>query len=223
MKTCPHCKISVGNSARRCPLCQSQLHGEDDSRYWPEAEASKLGRQSLFWKIISFVVYSTVLICLALDFILLPPGGPLHWSLPISVWLLALMFITKHFVNHHRNIPQMLFLIMIYASLLLGATAWYIDKWELCIDYIIPAICTLTLVANFVFSFIDASFTENSLVYMLCNIVVGVVPFISFQLYRGEAPLEWGICLLSSIITFVGLAIFKGRALWSEIEKRLHI
>ena len=35
--------------------------------------------------------------------------------------------------------------------------------------------------------------------------------------------IPWVICLILSIITFLGLVIFRGRALKSEIEKRLHL
>ena len=35
--------------------------------------------------------------------------------------------------------------------------------------------------------------------------------------------IPWVVCLILSILTFLGLVIFRGRALKSEIEKRLHL
>ena len=40
---------------------------------------------------------------------------------------------------------------------------------------------------------------------------------------RARTPLTWVICLIVSVITFLGLVIFKGRALRAELEKRLHL
>ena len=35
--------------------------------------------------------------------------------------------------------------------------------------------------------------------------------------------IPWVICLIVSVITFLGLVIFRGRALKNEIVKRLHM
>ena len=40
---------------------------------------------------------------------------------------------------------------------------------------------------------------------------------------RTRPPLPWIICLLISVITFLGLVIFKGRDLRTELAKRLHL
>ena len=47
------------------------------------------------------------------------------------------------------------------------------------IDAIVPILCSVTLVLNFIFAFVNRRFTENGLVYLLLNIVVGVVPYIA--------------------------------------------
>lgn len=91
------------------------------------------------------------------------------------------------------------------------------------IDLVIPILCTATLVLNFLFGFINRKFTENGLIYLLLNIGVGVVPYVVLTIRHTRAALPWVICLIVSVITFLGLVIFKGRALWSEFAKRLHM
>ena len=72
-------------------------------------------------------------------------------------------------------------------------------------------------------------FTANALVYLLMNIGIGVLPYILlfFRIdYSGRLDahsLPWVICLIISVITFLGLVIFRGRALKNEIVKRLHM
>ena len=68
-----------------------------------------------------------------------------------------------------------------------------------------------------------------ALVYLLMNIGIGVLPYILlfFRIdYSGRLDahsLPWVICLIISVITFLGLVIFRGRALKNEIVKRLHM
>lgn len=78
-------------------------------------------------------------------------------------------------------------------------------------------------------AFLRSRFTANALVYLLMNIGIGVLPYILlfFRIdYSGRLDahsLPWVICLIISVITFLGLVIFRGRALKNEIVKRLHM
>ena len=70
--------------------------------------------------------------------------------------------------------------------------------------------------------------SANALVYLLMNIGVGLLPYILlfFRIDRGRIDgrsIPWVNCLIISVVTFLGLVIFKGRDLRSEIAKRLHL
>ena len=86
-----------------------------------------------------------------------------------------------------------------------------------------------SLVHLLLFYYICSRFTANALVYLLMNIGIGVLPYILlfFRIdYSGRLDahsLPWVICLIISVITFLGLVIFRGRALKNEIVKRLHM
>ena len=92
-----------------------------------------------------------------------------------------------------------------------------------------PILCCVALVCNFIFAFWRSRFTANALVYLLMNIGIGLLPYILlfFRIdYSGKLDahsIPWVVCLILSILTFLGLVIFRGRALKSEIEKRLHL
>ena len=78
------------------------------------------------------------------------------------------------------------------------------------------------------FAFLRSRFTANALVYLLMNIGIGLFAVhsalsASGRRQAGRHSIPWVICLILSIITFLGLVIFRGRALKSEIEKRLHL
>ena len=107
-------------------------------------------------------------------------------------------------------------------------TDWFNGYTGYSLDLVVPILCCVALGCNFVFAFLRSRFTANALVYLLMNIGIGLLPYILLFLRLDGGKLDahsipWVICLILSIITFLGLVIFRGRALKREIEKRLHL
>ena len=107
-------------------------------------------------------------------------------------------------------------------------TDWFTGYTGYSLDFVVPILCSVTLVCNFIFAFLHSRFTANALVYLLMNIGVGLLPYILlfFRIDRGRIDgrsIPWVNCLIISVVTFLGLVIFKGRDLRSEIAKRLHL
>ena len=207
MKTCPHCHIQVGGSAQYCPLCQNPLVGTPEPDRYPKV-VPPARQASLFYRIAAFVLLGAAVICGVVDYIMIE-GRHMHWSL---------------LLRQGRNAPKLLFQILIGTSLIVTFADYYAGWNGIAIDAIVPILCSVTLVLNFIFAFVNRRFTENGLVYLLLNIVVGVVPYIGLTLRHSvRPPMAWVICLVISMITFLGLVIFKGRSLLAEFEKRLHL
>ena len=114
-------------------------------------------------------------------------------------------------------------------SALIVVTDWFNGYTGYSLDLVVPILCCAALVCNFIFAFLRSRFTANALVYLLMNIGIGVLPYLLlfFRIdYSGRLDahsLPWVICLIVSVITFLGLVIFRGRALKNEIVKRLHM
>lgn len=220
MSTCPHCKLTVGGAFRKCPLCQSTLQGEPGEPYWPTLK--KLKAQSFIFKLILFIIISGICFSLVFDYLVLPKGH-IHWSIPVLVWgLVGLWLFTRYFKNH-RFVSKIMFQVMLATTLLAVWTEYYLGYSYLKIstDFIVPIICSGVLIANFVFCFLHFRFAQNTMLYLLFNILIGVIPYIALYLHRGNhAPLTWSICLLISIFTLIGIIIFKGRQMLTEIQKR---
>lgn len=222
MKTCPYCKIKVGGRTDTCPLCQSPLHeeAEEEEPYWPSF--AKLRQMSLVAKIFLFLILSGCVLCVAIDF-LFTEVSHRHWSVPVLIWVFVWMFMIVHFVKAYKSAPKILLQSMLVLSILTVYTGQFAGFRELAVDLLVPVYCCITLVTNFVFSFIRAQFTENAMICMLCNVVIGVVPYVALMLYRGNAPVAWTISLILSMITFIGLVVFQGKKVLLEIQKRLHM
>lgn len=226
MKTCPHCHIQVGGDTGYCPLCQNRLHGEQGSPWFPPT-APRIHRASLFYKIVAFVVLTLTVVAGAIDFLLLDTTH-LHFSLLILVWGVAGLSVLRVLLRRRYNGPRLVFNLLLLVSALIVFTDWFTGYTGYSLDFVVPILCSVTLVCNFIFAFLRSRFTANALVYLLMNIGVGLLPYILlfFRIDRGRIDghsIPWVNCLIISVVTFLGLVIFKGRDLRSEIAKRLHL
>lgn len=221
MKTCPHCKIQVGGTGDYCPLCQNPLMGEGEPPHFPHVEPA-LRKASMLYKIIAFCLLAGNVVCLCIDF-LMDKAPHHHWSILVLAPTIALLLLLTSLMKRRYNAPRLLFQLLVGGSLLALFFDWY-EGWQgYSLNYIIPIFCAVTLVLNFIFAFINTKLMENGLVYLLLNIIVGVGPYIALMVCNGTATIAWSICLIVSVITFLGLVIFKWRDLWSEMQKRLHM
>lgn len=219
MRICPKCHIQVGGANEVCPICQNGLEGEaTQENYWPPS--SSLKKKSLFYKIQLLVVLVAVVVSLGLDF-LLDLRGNLHWGGIVAIWGIASELVVYRIMKRWFIIPQVIARIIINVVILTLITAWYAGFWELAVVYIIPIIVLVALVTNFVLAMIDKQ--ENAMVYLLCSILGGILPFVGMVVIRGKAPLLWNISIMLSVISVIGIAIFKSGKMLQEIRKRTNI
>ena len=226
MKTCPHCHITIGGSAAYCPLCQNRLSGPDEAPWWPRI-TPPVRRFSLLFKIVAFVLLAATMVVMAIDFLLVPEPHH-HESLLMLVWVVAALLVLRGLLRRRYNGPRQVFSLLLLVSGLLIFTDWYNGYTGYSLDIVIPILCSVTLVCNFIFAFWRSRFTQNALVYMLLNIGIGVLPYLLLLFRVGTGRIDahsipWVICLIISLVTCLGLIIFQGRKLRSELEKRLHM
>ena len=160
--------------------------------------------------------------CLAVDF-LLQDGVHLHWSLAVLAAAVAALCLLRALLLGSRNAPKLLFQILVGASALVFFCDKFFGLGDVSVEWIVPVLCSVTLLLNFLFSFINRRFTENGLIYLLLNMAVGIAPYLAFSLLGSRTPIAWGVCLVISIVTFIGLVIFRGRDLRGEFERRFHL
>lgn len=219
MKTCPNCKIQVGG-ADFCPLCQGELVGVTTLPIFPKVEPAQR-KLSMFYKVISFCLLAACVVCVAVDF--MNTKTNLHWSMMVLLCVVAFLIMLRIFMKPNPNVPRLLFQLLLGVSLVVLLCDWFVGFPGFSIDYVIPIFCSVTLILNFILAFLQKTYTENGLVYLLMNILVGVVPYLIIIFGAHAHPFAWQICLVISVITFLGLVVFKGKGLWIELQKRLHL
>lgn len=185
--------------------------------YFPYSD--RLKTQSFWYKLQMFIVCAATFICFAVDFLIIYDRD-LHWSLIVLLWVVGFELLLNKLIKHHSLPTYFVFYISFYVGMLLLPTAYYLGFFKLCVNYIIPCICTLALALNFIFCMLDKS--GNAMVYMLCNVLVGVLPSIIMIAINGMAPLFWIICMIATVVSIFALVIFVGPKVRNEIIKRLN-
>ena len=222
MRTCPYCKIEVGGDLIKCPLCQSKLSGEGEAAYFPKQ--TEFRRRSFLYKLQLFIIWTLVIVAVGIDFglgIRIPAFPHMHYSLIIAMWLIAFEFaIMRQFRKGNGSSRRVTMMVLIILALLM-ITSYCFGFFRLTADWIAPCAITGMMIANFVLAMVDRR--GNAMVYLLTNVLIGILPYIVLLIRHKEVPITWIICMMISIILFIGAVIFKGRTVAGEIRRRLNV
>lgn len=220
MKNCPYCKIDVGGDLKKCPFCQSTLSGVGESEYFPRPITLRI--KSFLYRLQQFLIYTAIILSIGSEFLL--DIDPLHiqyWSLLITMWLLAFEYGVMRLFKRGFHASRVLTIFVLIVTILLMITSYQVGLWALMVSWALPIIIMGTMIANFVLAMIDQ--ISNAMIYLLSNVFVGILPYLVLYFMGGGIPTIWIICLLVSVVLFVGAIIFKGRAVWSEIHRRFNV
>lgn len=219
MKKCFNCNINVGGDNTTCPLCQNNLTGDNTLRNWPQMV--KLKKQTLIYKLQLFLVLASVVIGLSLDFLLDLNNGTKHWSLIVTLACIVFEFVIVGFLKRSPIPAKIINISILHIAIVLVAASLYFDFFEPVMYIVIPIMMGSTGVLNFVLAFVDRR--ENSMVYLLANIFAGVVSYGVLSIIGKNKSIAWNICLMISLVTLIGIVVFRGRKVVSEVEKRMNI
>lgn len=220
MKKCVNCEIEIGGDIRVCPLCQNHLSGAASPNNWPGAD--KLKMQAFAYKLQLFIALAIMVVCLGVDFLLdIDFGAMKHWGLILAAWIIVVELTLRNFLRKSLFVVKILSVSAIDLAVLMVLTAWYYNFLRPTLYIGLPILLSALMVANLLFSLWDK--TENAMVYLLANILGGIIPYIVLLLSHRTRSLAWSICLMISVVTFIGIVVFKGRKVWLEIQKRMNI
>ncbi|MEG0943845.1 MAG: DUF6320 domain-containing protein [Angelakisella sp.] len=221
MQLCDKCKLTIVGSHTVCPLCQGQLTGtpEPDADMFPHIE-TLLQKHHLFIRILFFITAVLVVCCFAANYVFPYPG---FWSGFVAagvgcMWLsMIIVFRKRH--NIPKTIVWQAVLFSIFSVIIDAMTGWH--RWSL--DYAIPCFFIVAILAMWAVAAILRLKTEDFLVYMLIDLLIGVVPVILLCFDLVGVNLPSVLCAVASIISFIALLAFKDKALRAELSKRLHM
>ena len=211
--------MQVGGRARKCPLCQNPLTGDGTPDYFPGA---RVRGQSLVCKILSFVILSLGAALILGNQLILPV--PYFRELCLVLLLAGTaLFCTLYIGNHRPGIVRLLFFLLIVILFVTALIDRMYGMGGISVRVIFPLLLCGVLITNFVFSLINAVFTENALFYLLVNILIGIMPFAVLMSLKHLLPVCWALAMIVSVITLIGTLIFKWQSFLTELQKRFHM
>ena len=213
MKNCPYCKTEVGGDFTYCPLCQNLLIGEATEKYWPSPKTLK--KTTKIQKILAFVICSLIIAAFLLDLWNDPAKPDITWSPIVIIWLFIGGITASSIVRAHKEPPSVFPRLAIARMIALILSTF---RYPVLVGIIpIPLLGILTV--NFIATLIDKS--GNVMVYFLSCFITCILSWIVvIVLLKNDLGFLWRVCFMVSCITFVGMLIFKGRQLITEIRKR---
>lgn len=223
MMYCKRCNVNVMGQKERCPLCQNELSGTPDinEEAFPRIEDKKYNKTSLL-KIISFAAIITIVCSVGLNMII-PMKNPVWWSAfvvagVICAWISVSVAIKKR-RNIFKNINWQLFLVTVFAI------GWdkYTGEHGWSLDYVLPFSCIASMVCMYILSKILKIEPRGFVLYMLFDVVFGVLPAVFLGLGMLNVTYPSIVCVACSIISVSAIIIFEGRNIKDEITRKLHM
>ncbi len=219
MKHCDNCGVDVRGTDPVCPLCQAPLSGTDEPPVWPVIP-TVYSRFRLFFKILGAATAAAGIISLAVN-LMVPQSG--FWSLFVVAGLVCLWLCLALAIRKRHKIPRNILTQVVLISLL--SLLWDLGTgfhgWS--VDYVIPILCIAAMIAVAVVSQVLHMAPSDYLFSMMTDALFGVVPLILYLTGHVTVIYPSICCAALSILSFVTLLIFQGRAVYEELAKRFHI
>ena len=219
MYTCEKCGVQVVGAPPCCPLCQGPLTGEPEPDVYPDIPLTKSPNQFLI-RLFALATVIAVVVCIAV-LLCFPTHRVAAFSCMAGLgsgWLAVGIAVRK------RGKPlKAVFWQVCVLSLL--ALAWDYGTgrrgWSL--DFVLPILYTCTIIAMAVIARLLRLGASDYLLYLVLNILLGLVPLILLLCGVLGVAYPAVICAAVSVIFLAALILFEGPALKGELLRRLHL
>ncbi len=219
MKHCEKCNVDVTGNRKICPLCQTMLSGEGEEELYPYIPTF-YNKHRFMIKTGVFASLSACIISIAVN-MMIPQSG--KWSSFVLLGMACIWICLYIVIKKCDNIPKTILYHVVIISLLSVMwdkfTGWH--GWS--VDFVIPSICIVAMIATVVVVKIFKKHLRNYIFFIFMNAVFGILPsiFYSAQLVQIRYPSL--ICSALSIIIIFWLLIFQGREIFIELKKKFHL
>lgn len=223
MKKCEQCKVNVNTEHNTCPLCFGELV-ETEGRpskdlFKPKVEKVVNKHKEILVKIFLFLSIIAVVASLLVN--LLTKPLPL-WSLLVVLAIFYCWVLIGHTILSSRSILEKLILQIGTIIGLLFVCEWVSGESKWMVDYVIPSIAILISVILFILAqALKGHKGVMSFFIMICMFVIitGLILILNlstFKLLNIIAIATEGVCL-------IGIILFSGKALKTELSKKFYV
>lgn len=211
--------MTIRGNNDTCPLCKAKLSGDIEKRQYPllEKKRNKLG---LFLKLMAL---GTALICIVsvLINILLTPA--LRWSFFVFFGAVCFWLSFSYAIKKRHKLPKNIIVQVIFTSVL--CVLWDVltgfRGWSL--DYVIPCTSGGAMIALAVLAKLLKQPASDYIFCLLWDIAFGIIPIVFWLTGKLTVILPSAICIGLSLLFIFSIALFQGKEIKLEVQKRFHM
>jgi len=222
MKHCNNCGVDVNTRENHCPLCFNKIEGENSSTPMYSTYSSKpktIMKEHKTRKIFEIISLFIIAVC---TFINAQIGGA-AWALIVGVSILYMWILVRHTILSHRNSFEKVLLqiigmvgLLLTTNLVTGGGAWFLEV-------VLPAILiALIIILNMVL-FISKRRKQFELGFFIIETLILIASIIFVSTSFVEFKLLYWMLLLLNSISIVGIYLFDGKNLRTELSKKFHL
>lgn len=219
MKHCDKCSVAVRGNETFCPLCQNRLSGTDHEKIYPEVPTI-YKQHTLFFKMLIFFTVVAGVSSVAVNLVF-PHHG--YWFGFVLLGILCFWISIAYVVRIKENIAKDITVWVVIISLLFVVWDWLTGWQGWSLNFAFPITCSSAMVLLAVIANVLNLQGEDYIIYLMVDILFGVVPYIFFLNGLITIFIPSFICIALSIISICALILLEGRNILHEIQKILHL
>lgn len=221
MMCCDKCKMEVIGDLTFCPLCQNELRAEGhvEENIYPRQMQQRFNNHTVL-KAFGFISLIISIVCVFFN-VVIPAQS--WWSLIVILCLGFVWMSLGAAIRKHRNIIKYLMYQTLIISIFLVALDYATGRHGWAMTIVVPTILTVAMLLMYVVSKMLHLQVGDYMIYLLLDALFGIIPLLFLLMGQVFSNIPSFICLLTSIISVLGLIIFEGKNMMSELKRRLHV
>lgn len=225
MKYCEKCKITTNTTKKQCPLCYSELDGENDPSIPPIYSYSHHGdnssrRNYFLIRLFLFLTFSALGICLFINFFSTPT---VWWSLIVAVSLVYIWILVAHTIISRRNILEKALFQFVGALGIVLATNYVSGGGDWFWPYVVPSAALATTTVLVIFSISNKKRNDSILSIFVMSLLLLILSSCLIGFKVDEFKLLNAINILYNALFSFAILTFGFKALKNSLSKNLHV
>ncbi len=220
MMHCDRCKVTIGDSSARCPLCHGHLSGENPGAPIFPKIGLTYPKSPLFFKLLALITVTALGIAFTIRLSYSSSSRWFWYALAGSAcgWASLLLAIYKR-KNVLVTVTYQTALFALFALAWDALTGW--RNWS--INYAIPSLFIFSMVVMAILPIIIKIPITDCFVCFTVEILYGLIPSIFLVTGIATVRLPSLCCVVLSVIALFALILFEGKPMLAEVKRRFHL